>query len=149
MPYFAYIHHLASYCWRALTWVRWTCMQVLGLWGMGGIGKTTLASALFNHLQPAFADASCFLLEVRSQNGDGFLTLQMNLLKALTGANMEVHDAGEGAAANFTGHALQCVPFCDNDGELCHSNATRLRSTCLFAQANQAGFVATMQEHCC
>lgn len=71
-------------------------LQVLGLWGMGGIG--TLASALFNHLQPAFADASCFLAEIRSQSTDGFLRLQWRLLKALTGADSTVHDAEEGAA---------------------------------------------------
>ena len=89
-------------------------LQVLGLWGMGGIGKTTLASALFNHLQPAFADASCFLAEIRSQSSDGYFRLQRRLLKAITGADPEVHDAGEGAAKGRIGTLASYCHFIDS-----------------------------------
>ena len=56
-------------------------MQVLGLWGMGGIGKTTLAAKLFNSLLPGFGDAACFLGNVRSEAGQAG-----GLVKAAAGA---------------------------------------------------------------
>ena len=45
------------YLWKLLnciesTYAQQRCVQVLGLWGMGGIGKTTLAAKLFNSLLP-------------------------------------------------------------------------------------------------
>ena len=61
-------------------------VQVLGLWGMGGIGKTTLASKLFNSLLPGFGDATCFLGDVRAEASHlgGLVKLQAELLEALT-----------------------------------------------------------------
>lgn len=58
--------------------------QVLGLWGMGGIGKTTLAAKLFDSLlllkPPNFGDATCFLANVRSEATAGRLVkLQQEL----------------------------------------------------------------------
>ncbi|KAK9824193.1 hypothetical protein WJX72_008440 [[Myrmecia] bisecta] len=59
-------------------------VRVLGLWGMGGIGKTTLAVALFDKLTSDFAPATCFVAEVRSHmEGDGPTKLQHQMLKEL------------------------------------------------------------------
>ena len=68
---------------------------MLGLWGMGGIGKTTLASALFNGLQPAFEEASCFLEGVRKR---GVVAMQKQLLKDITGNAMDADDNEAGNA---------------------------------------------------
>ncbi|XP_028763095.1 putative disease resistance protein At4g11170 [Neltuma alba] len=38
----------------------------IGIWGMTGIGKTTIAKAIFNHIQCAF-ESTCFLPNVREQ----------------------------------------------------------------------------------
>ncbi|XP_030549233.2 disease resistance protein RPV1-like [Rhodamnia argentea] len=45
--------------------------------GMGGIGKTTLAEAIFRKISPEFQDGCCFLKDVRTQN---IIDLQMKLL---------------------------------------------------------------------
>ena len=74
-------------------------MQVLGLWGMGGIGKTTLAAKLFNELLPKFGDAACFLRNIRSEAGlaDGLVKLQQKLLKVLTRGCVVVEDLDLGS----------------------------------------------------
>ncbi|KAH9327205.1 hypothetical protein KI387_007383, partial [Taxus chinensis] len=58
-------------------------VQIVGIFGMGGAGKTTLAKELFNRKRSEY-DGSCFLLDVREASLKGELpSLQNKLLKDL------------------------------------------------------------------
>ncbi|CAJ1939979.1 unnamed protein product [Sphenostylis stenocarpa] len=59
-------------------------VKVLGLYGMGGVGKTTLAKALFNALVKRF-EHRCFISNVRqvSSKQDGLVSLQSKIIKDL------------------------------------------------------------------
>ncbi|CAL2279797.1 unnamed protein product [Prunus armeniaca] len=57
----------------------------MGIWGMGGIGKTTLATAVFNRLASKF-EAACFLANVREkseQTAGGLNQLQNELVREI------------------------------------------------------------------
>lgn len=74
-------------------------VQVLGLWGRAGIGKTTLAAQLFGNLLPGFGSAACFLRNVRTEadRAGGLVKLQQKLLAALAGKPAVVEDVVSGA----------------------------------------------------
>ncbi|KAG6672654.1 hypothetical protein I3842_16G069800 [Carya illinoinensis] len=59
---------------------------MIGIYGTGGIGKTTIAKAVFNSIGQRF-EARCFLANVReiSSREDGLVKLQEKLLRELLG----------------------------------------------------------------
>ncbi|KAK2975538.1 hypothetical protein RJ640_024416 [Escallonia rubra] len=59
-------------------------VRFIGIWGMGGIGKTTLASALFDNIVHQFTGGSIFLPEVREKSDKcGLECLQQKIISQI------------------------------------------------------------------
>ncbi|XP_076900611.1 TMV resistance protein N-like [Bidens hawaiensis] len=70
----------------------------IGIWGMGGIGKTTIARAVYRQISYAF-DGSSFLEDVRENGSDktGLKSLQEKLLsEILMQKDLKVKDCDDG-----------------------------------------------------
>ncbi|XP_040374407.1 disease resistance protein RUN1 isoform X2 [Rosa chinensis] len=66
--------------------------NMVGIWGPGGIGKTTIVKDVFNSIRHKF-EGSCFLADVRSK---GITHLQETLLSHLSLISLNVHSVDEG-----------------------------------------------------
>ncbi|XP_024164105.2 TMV resistance protein N-like, partial [Rosa chinensis] len=73
-------------------------VHMVGIWGIGGIGKTTIAKAIHNTIAHKF-DGSCFLANVRegSEQQGGLVNLQNILFSKIVGQKeMKIYNIHEG-----------------------------------------------------
>ncbi|CAN1264389.1 Disease resistance protein L6 [Linum perenne] len=72
-------------------------VKIVGIHAMGGMGKTTIAKAVYNKLYSQF-DRFCFVEDVREMlsKSDGVVTLQNKIISSILRTNDEVKDASEG-----------------------------------------------------
>ncbi|KAK9807712.1 hypothetical protein WJX72_006896 [[Myrmecia] bisecta] len=73
-------------------------VRLLGLTGMGGVGKTTLATALYDRLKGDFVSAACYVADIRARTSQpkGIQEVQQQMLEKLCNSAGLPYDKVEG-----------------------------------------------------
>ncbi|KAG2667219.1 hypothetical protein I3760_15G102800 [Carya illinoinensis] len=72
-------------------------IRVVGIFGPGGIGKTTISKDIYNQISSQF-ERSCFLSNIReiSEQAGGLIQLQNTILVDILGTSLDVRDTDKG-----------------------------------------------------
>nr|XP_043637855.1 disease resistance protein Roq1-like [Erigeron canadensis] len=70
-------------------------VRMVGIWGIGGSGKTTLASSVYTEFSHRF-EGHCFISHIREKSKHGLETLQQKFLSTLLKRKVEVENVQQG-----------------------------------------------------
>ena len=71
-------------------------VRIIGVWGMGGIGKTTIARAVFQMVSSKF-DGCCFLANIgKVSENDGLIQLQERIILEIFKERLSIQDVCHG-----------------------------------------------------
>ncbi|PWA39049.1 NB-ARC domains-containing protein [Artemisia annua] len=70
-------------------------VNMLGICGISGIGKTTLAKAIYNLMYVHFEDGSCFCEDVKEKKS--LTQVQMHMIRKILKTYLEISNVGEGS----------------------------------------------------
>ncbi|CAN0911531.1 Disease resistance protein L6 [Linum grandiflorum] len=75
-------------------------VKIVGIHGMSGIGKTSIAKAVYDNVNKQFRRC-CFVKDVREtlSGNDGIVTLQNKILSSILGDDTKIKDASQGIRA--------------------------------------------------
>ncbi|KAK2653519.1 hypothetical protein Ddye_013375 [Dipteronia dyeriana] len=76
---------------KSLLCIETSDFRAVGIWGMGGIGKTTIAGVVFDQISSQF-EGCCFVANVReeSENGSGLIRLRDQVLSNILEENINL-----------------------------------------------------------
>ncbi|KAK4259216.1 hypothetical protein QN277_005570 [Acacia crassicarpa] len=105
--------------------------RIVGIWGMGGAGKTTLAKAVFQELRAQY-DAFSYIENVKEQLKDiGLDKLQRNCLRELLkDKEISIYDIKSASMKNRLGRKKILIILDDVDGSRIAEDLTNMLNWC-------------------